>query len=70
MHVYVKIIHVNYDIFTKGSREYPGDNVKRQIDVIGGWVGLTMTPLARYAEMTCPHFSQLGTHSLPHLTLS
>ena len=41
----VKIIHVNYEIFTKGSRPYPGDNVKRQIDVIGGWVGLTMTPL-------------------------
>ena len=43
--LYVKIIHVNYEIFTKGSRQYPGDNVKRQIDVIGGWVGLTMIPL-------------------------
>ena len=41
----MKIIHVKYEIFTKGSRQYPGDNVKRQIDVIGGWVGLTMTPL-------------------------
>ena len=62
--LYVKIIHVNYEIFTKGSRQYPGDNVKRQIDVIGGWVGLTMTPLtlcwndmstfftARYAFIT------------------
>ena len=40
----MKIIHVNYEIFTKGRRQYPGDNVKRQIDVIGGWVGLTMTP--------------------------
>ena len=65
----MKIIHVNYEIFTKGSRLYPGDNVKRQIDVIGGCVGLTMTPLT-YAEKICPHFSQLGTHSLPHLTLS
>ena len=33
--LYVKIIHVNY----------PGDNIKCQIDVIGGRVGLTMTPL-------------------------
>ena len=23
--LYVKIIHVNYEIFTKGSRPYPGD---------------------------------------------
>ena len=43
--LYVKIIPVNYENFTKGTRQYPGDNVKRQIDVIGGWVGLTMTPL-------------------------
>ena len=43
--LYVKIIHVNYEIFTKGNRIYPGDNVRRQIDVIGEWVGLTMTPL-------------------------
>ena len=41
----MKIIHVNYEIFTKGNRIYPGDNVRRQIDVIGEWVGLTMTPL-------------------------
>ena len=43
--LYVKIIHVNYDIVTKGSHQNPTDNVKRQIDVIGGWVGLTMTLL-------------------------
>ena len=30
--LYVKIIHVNYEIFTKGSCQYPGDNVKLQID--------------------------------------
>ena len=42
----MKIIHVNYEIFTKGNRIYPGDNVRRQIDVIGECVGLTMTPLA------------------------
>ena len=40
----MKIIQVNYESFTKGTRPYPGD-VKRQIDVIGGWVGLTITPL-------------------------
>ena len=27
--LYVKIIHVNYEIFTRGSRPYPGGNVKR-----------------------------------------
>ena len=43
--LYVKIIHVNYEIFTKGNRIYPGNNVRRQIDVIGEWVGLTMTPI-------------------------
>ena len=60
----MKIIHVNYEIFTKGSRQYPGDYVKRQIDVADGWVGLTMTTLtlclndittfftARYAFIT------------------
>ena len=31
---YVKIIYVNYEIFTKGSRPYPGDNEKRQFDVM------------------------------------
>ena len=43
----VKIIHVNYEIFTNliWNRIYPGDNVRRQSDVIGEWVGLTMTPL-------------------------
>ena len=45
--LYVNINHVvNYEIFTKGSRQYPGDNVKRQIDVMGWCVGLTMTPFA------------------------
>ena len=66
----MKITHVNYEIFTKGRRQYPGDNVKLQIDVKGGWVGLKITPLAHYRAMTCPHFSKRGTHSLPHLTLS
>ena len=32
----MKIIQVNYESFTKGTRPYPGD-VKRQIDV--RWVG-------------------------------
>ena len=43
--LYVKIIHENYDIFAKGSRQYQCDNVKRQTDVIGWWMGLTITPL-------------------------
>ena len=32
--LYVKIIHVNYEIFTKGSRPCAGDNVKRQIKLM------------------------------------
>ena len=64
----MKIIHVNYEIFTKGSRQYPGDNVKRQIDVIGGWVGLTkvkfgltITPLTLCLN-DMSTFSQLRIH--------
>ena len=38
---------VKYKTFLpiKGSRPYPSDNAKRQIDVISGWVGLKRSPL-------------------------
>ena len=44
------LIHETHDFFSspkmansdslKGSHPYPGDNAKRQIDVMGGWVGV------------------------------
>ena len=54
--LYVKIIHVNYEIFTKGSRPYPGDNAKRQFDI----KFLTHPPMIKSSMVTEVYFKKLN----------